>query len=290
MGPVRQDLQEELIMLRSRPALGPALLPAFLVIAALVVASPLLAYTLYLKDGRTVACKGKYQIVNGKAIVVLQNGTQASLNPAEIDVRKSDEMNKRDYGSAEVLDLGNTSPTGVPQPREKSLADLISSKEAGPRNMPGARRDPARNSPAGTATDTSMGPAPKASKSRSGYPDLMTLPRNPYPQAEVSSELRQFFLGQKTEEVAVYTGSQAGRPLVEVTTGSEGAVFRALAVGANALLHVRGRFPQVSEIELVMVTPERDRAGQFVLTPEMATDLVAKRVDLISFYVANVQF
>jgi hypothetical protein len=279
-----------LIMLRSRPALGPALLPAFLVIVALVVASPLFAYTLYLKDGRTVACKGKYQIVNGKAIVVLQSGTQASLNPAEIDVRKTDEMNKRDYGNAEVLDLGTTAPTGVPQPREKSLADLISSKEAGPRNLPGARREPVRNTPGGTAADTTASRAPKVGKSRSGYPDLMTIPRNPYPQAEISAELRQFFVGQKTEEVAVYSGSQAGRPLVEVTTGSENGVFRALAVGANALLHVRDRFPQVSEIEMVMVTPDRDRAGQFVLTSEMATDLVAKRIDLISFYVANVQF
>lgn len=275
-------------------------LPAVLAAVAFVLASPLLAYTLYLKDGRTVSCKGKYQIVNGKALITLQNGTQASLNPAEIDIRKSDEMNKRDYGSAEVLDMGNTTPSGTQPPRQKSLADLISAREAGPRSLPDVRRPASATSATSAMSATSANTANAAAdtagstrpgKSRSGYPDLTSLPRNPYPQADIAAELKQFFLGQKAEDVAVYSGSQPGRPLVEVTTSSEGAVFRALAIGANALLHVRGLFPQrVADIELVMVTPERDRAGQFVLTPEMATDLVAKRVDLISFYVSNVQF
>jgi hypothetical protein len=117
------------------------------------------------------------------------------------------------------------------------------------------------------------------------------MPRTPYADAAIASELRQFFLGQKAEAVEVYQGSQAGRPLVVVTTSSEGSVFRALAAGANALLQLRDRFPQkVQGLELLMVTPAQERAGQFVLTPEMAEDLVAKRVNLISFFLDNVQF
>jgi hypothetical protein len=93
------------------------------------------------------------------------------------------------------------------------------------------------------------------------------------------------------EGVEIYQGTQSGRPLAEITTSSEGSVFKALSVGANAVLHIRDRFPQtVSGLELVMVTPARERAGQFVLTPEMAEDLVAKRVNLVAFYLENVQF
>ena len=43
-------------------------------------------------------------------------------------------------------------------------------------------------------------------------------------------------------------------------------------------------------LEVVMKTPARERAGQFVLTPETATALVAKKVDAPAFFVANVQF
>ena len=68
-------------------------------------------------------------------------------------------------------------------------------------------------------------------------------------------------------------------------------MFRALLTGANALLHVRGRFPQkVDGLELAMVTPGGERAGQFTLTPDMAEELVAKRVGLVSFFLNNVQF
>jgi hypothetical protein len=146
----------------------------------------------------------------------------------------------------------------------------------GPRDAPARRGS---SSPAGAA------------RTATGFPDFLTTPRTPYADAAVASELRTFFLGQKVEGVEIYQGTQSGRPLAEITTSSEGSVFKALSVGANAVLHIRDRFPQtVSGLELVMVTPARERAGQFVLTPEMAEDLVAKRVNLVAFYLENVQF
>jgi hypothetical protein len=39
-----------------------------------------------------------------------------------------------------------------------------------------------------------------------------------------------------------------------------------------------------------MTTPERERAGQFLLTPELASDLVAQRVEVTAFFIDNVQF
>ena len=112
-----------------------------------------------------------------------------------------------------------------------------------------------------------------------------------YEPAEIAAEIRQFFLGQGVPEVVIYAGTQPSHPLVQVTVGTENGVFKGLAVGANAILHIRDRFPgKVDAFELLLVTPSGERGGQFVLTPEMATDLVAKKVQLAAFFVENVQF
>ena len=248
---------------------------------ALLLASPLAAYTIYLKDGHTIQAKGKYRIENGKAYIVLANGTRSVIAANEIDIPRTDAENKSDYGgNAVILDQGTpakgqAAPTPPPQ---KKLSDLIASRQAA-RELPGARRD----KPVKEAT--------QSSKTKAGFNDLSVLARRPYGQAEVLAELQQFFHGQGIDDVEVYAGTQGDRPLIEVATASEGSVFRALSIAANALLHVRDRFPsKVNAFELVMMTPARERAGQFVLLPDMASDLVAKKVEPTAFYVENVQF
>jgi hypothetical protein len=262
------------------PKLPVRLLPRMLTAAlALLLASPLAAYTIYLKSGQTIQAKGKYRIENGKAYITLNNGTQSFIDAREIDVARTDAANKSDYGgNAVILDQGSPQP-GQPAPQQqKKLSDLIASREA-PRDLPGARRDkPAETSKSGLRT-------------LAGYTDLSLLARRPYAQADILTELQQFFHGQGADDVEIYAGTQGDRPLVEVTTASEGSVFRSLSVAANALLHIRDSFPnRVGAFELLMTTPARERAGQFVLTPEMAADLVARKVEPQVFYVQNVQF
>jgi len=247
---------------------------------SLLLASPLAAYTIYLKDGQTIQAKGKYRIENGKAFIVLANGTRSSINASEIDVARTDAENKSDYGgNAVILDQGVAGKPAPTPPPKKKLSDLIASRQAA-RELPGARRDtPVKEAPKGS------------SKTKAGFNDLSVLARRPYGQADILAELQQFFHGQGIDDVEVYAGTQGDRPLIEVATASEGSVFRALSIAANALLHVRDRFPnKVSAFELVMMTPTRERAGQFVLLPDMASDLVAKKVEPTAFYVANVQF
>jgi hypothetical protein len=251
------------------PGLATVLAVLLAVLLALV-ASPLAAYTLYLKDGRTLNIKGKPRIVNGRALVTLPNGTQASIDPAQIDDKKTEEMNQQDLGAAVIIDQGTRQQqaTARPQPTPQSRLSDISARGVGPRDEP-ARRNPA--APTGRSA---------------GIPSS----RTPYGDAVIASELSRFFLGQKAEGVEIYQGSQ-GRPLAQVITSSETSVFRALLTGANALLHIRGRYPQkVDGLEMVMVTSSGERAGQFTLTPDMAEDLVAKRVGLVSFFLNNVQF
>lgn len=248
----------------------PALVTVLALLLATVLATQLAAYTIYFKDGQTLNTKGKPRIVNGRALVTLLNGTEASLDPAQIDDKKTEEMNKRDLGAAVLLDQGTsrTQPGAPAQPEPQRRLSDIAGRNVGPRDQPVTRRNPAPGAER----------APSASS------------RSPYGDAAVASDLTQFFLGQKAEGVEVFQGSQ-GRPLAQITTSSESSVFRALLTGANALLHVRGRYPQkVNGLELVMVTPAGERAGQFTLTPDMAEDLVAKRVGLVSFFLNNVQF
>ncbi len=252
--------------------------PAFL---ALLTLAPLgaLGSVIYLKDGSTITAKGKYRIENGRAIITLPNGTQTFVPANQIDVKRTEEANRDGYEGAVVLP-GTSQELGTANTpaKDKTLADLITRKEAAPRELQVSRRE----------TNTASG---RLVKTRAGYYDLTTLARKPYPHADVTAAVQQFFRGQGIEALEIYEGTRADRPLLEITTNSEGSVFKALNTTSTALLHLRDRFPaQVAAVELLLTTPSRERAGQFVITPGMATDLVSKKIDVTYFFVKNVQF
>lgn len=261
----------------------PATLALF-ALFALLTATALLAsagYTIVLKDGSSVIAKQKYTVQDGKAIITLLNGTQTFVRADQIDVARTEAANRLGLGTG-VLIPGSPQDIGtVPaQPRrDATLADLIHQKTAGPRDVPGNRRD--KDQPV----------SGRLLKTKAGYNDLSTLTRKPYPHTEVTAELQTFFHAQGLEGIEIYEGTQGDRPLIEISTNSEGSVFKALGIAANALLQVRESVPnRVAAFEVLLNTPGRERAGQFVLTPEMATDLVSKRMDVTAFFVKNVQF
>lgn len=264
--------------MRSSDVLRRVGLAALLSMTALLAAGPLAAYTIYLKDGSTVQAKGKYRIEGNRAYIVLANGTQSFIDAREIDVKRTDAANKADYGGNAVILQEAAPPTDGTKalPPQRRLSDVIAKRGS---ELPGPQREPVKVAPV------------DAVKTKSGNPDFTTLPRRMYEPAEIANEIRQFFLGQGVSEVIIYTGTQPSHPLVQVTVGTENGVFKGLAVGANAVLHIRDRFPgKVDAFDLLLVTATGERGGQFVLTPEMASQLVAKKVQLASFFVENVQF
>lgn len=255
---------------------------AILALAFALLASPLAAaYVIYLKDGSTITARDKYTVKDGRAIIVLLNGTQSFVKASEIDVARTEQANKGMVGNTVVIP-GDPRPIGPqidPSKKDKTLKDLIASRETAPRDLPASRRNKEEATPG------------RIGKTRAGFTDLSTLPRTPYPQLEVVSDLQQFFRQQGIDAVELYEGTQSDRPLIELSTNSEASVFKALLATSNALIHIRGLHPQrVSAFEILMTTPARERAGQFVLTPQMAEDLVAKRVEVASFFLQNVQF
>ena len=87
-----------------------------------IMAIPANAYTIYLKDGSRLIAKEKHLIEEGKAIIVLQNGTRTFIEASEIDIPRTKQANLGDYGTALVLEGGQlidrqlslrTSPTNA---------------------------------------------------------------------------------------------------------------------------------------------------------------------------------
>ena len=266
------------------PRLPRLVLFALLALSILSAPAVLLAaggYTIVLKDGSTIVAKEKYRIEGTRAIITQLNGTQTFVRADQIDVPRTEAANRNGYGSAVVIP-GSPQDVGTPPAqieKDRTLSDLARGGTASTREIPTTRRDKGEPVPG------------KLIKTKAGYLDLSTLPRKAYTHADLAAEMQQFFRGQGIEEVEIYQGTQTDRPLLEITTNSEGSVFKALSTTANALLHMREAFPgKIAAFEVLLTTPSRERAGQFVLTPDMATDLVSKKVEVTAFFVKNVQF
>jgi hypothetical protein len=249
------------------------------VLLTLSIAGPLSAYTVYLKDGSKIQAREKYTVEGTRAIIVTQNGTRTFVPLAQIDVAKSNEGNKLDYGSAQILPGGvQEVPSGQAEaPRGRTINDLLANQQAGVRVLPENRR---------AVTPGSLG----STKLLGGAYDMMVWSRKAIGDVEMATELKRLLRLQGIEEVEIYEGTKGDRPFLEVTTNSEGSVFKTLAGTAATLPLLRQSFAKVGAVELLMITSERERAGQFTLTPELASDLTSKKVDLVSFFLKNVQY
>ncbi len=254
---------------------------AVLAVVLLLAALPAAAYIIVLTDGSKIVADHEYRVENGKAIITLPNGTETFLDASEIDRKATEEANKQGYGSALVIKDATTKdldPSAKPAAHEKTLTELAA--EGAGRAM---RSEPRRRQ---GSTDVA-----EPGKTLAGYLDLGKLTRHPYSDMELATEIQRFFRGQGIDDVELYQGTRTDRPFAEITTNSEASVFRALEVAAEALLAVRESHPkQIEALEVLLATPEGLRAGQFVLTPDLAQELVGDNVEVSRFFVENVQF
>src|SRR5437660_9496356 len=76
------------------------------------------AYFIVLKDGTQYKARQKWTVVNGKATFQLENGQTLQLDPASIDVAKSEEATK--YGGGSVLGQEQRQ-TGGTKPQQSTL-------------------------------------------------------------------------------------------------------------------------------------------------------------------------
>jgi hypothetical protein len=105
-------------------------------LASLIAAPAFARYTVILKDGTRYLAKAKWTVVNGKAIVKLENGQTVQLDPALIDAAKSEQATKSGYDGT-VLDLDPNMPQTQTASDQPSLGDTIRLRPR-PNNQPAA--------------------------------------------------------------------------------------------------------------------------------------------------------
>ncbi len=263
-------------MSRSRRPLPHALLVA----ALLLLASPVWGYIVFFKDGSQIQTKEKYRIEGDMAYLILPSGTKASYKASEIDIEKTDKVNVIDYGGTTKLIEGRGKakqlPKGVRFEEEPSFGQYISGRNLAlpeVRKRQAARRDD------------------ELPTTRAGFIDLMALRRAQYPSSEITAEVLGYLKGQGVDRVRIFQGTQVDRPLLEVVAASEASVFKAIKDAAAGLVQIHEQFPElVTAFELVLMTDAQDRAGQFVMTPDLAEMLVSEELTVPQFFLRFVEF
>lgn len=259
--------------------------PPFLLLLALLAlpSVPAAGYIVFLKDGSQIQTKEKYRIEGDRAILVLPSGTEAFYDASEIDVEKTAEVNVVEYGTATLIEGGETQQLASDtrfEDDEEELGELLVRRGQGL-----ALPEPRRRRQAAAATDGGPPTTP------AGFLDLTEWKRKPHPDAELAAELASAVEAQGFEAVRVFAGTAADRALVEIVTASEVLVFKALRDAASVLGQIEERSPgRLAAIELLLVTEAGQRGGQFLLTPELAADLAGGKLSPATFFLRYVEF
>lgn len=232
----------------------------------MAVAIPSFAtYIVVLRDGTRYSAKAKWTVVNGKALVLLENGQSLQLDPSLIDVPRSEQLTKIGMASANVIDLN---PNAGAQPQTKqapSLGDTIKLR------------------PRGT-----QAPAPAAA------PPKVTL-NAPAPisgTGTMSSEVIDKF-DRAFENVGIFekkiTSSSATSIRAEMTVDTEDRVFN--AISATSYLMVRNAGVESARIEMVelfMKTTTGGAAGRFQMNRADAEALNNRTISQQDYFVRKV--
>lgn len=269
-------------MSRRPPGPPPICRPLLAAALMLLVCAPAWGYIVFLKDGSQIQTKEKYRIEGEKVILILPSGTEAFYDASEVDIEKTEEVNLVDYGTAKLLE-GMDKPKPIPkdlrtEDLEPTFGEYISGRSLA---LPAVKKRQVKEQKATDALPTT--PA--------GFIDLMALRREPYPHNDVTAEVLGYLKGQGVDRVRIFQGTSADRPLLEIVATSEASVFKALKDSASGLVQIHERFPkQVAAFELVLMNESQARAGQFVITPELADLLLSGRVSAPNFFLRYVEF
>ncbi len=213
-------------------------------------------YVVVLKNGTNYAAKEKWTVVNGKAIIKLENGQSLQLDPALIDVAKSEELTKYGTASASIVDLNPNMPK-VAAPKKASIGNikLRPKTDAQPIDKTVA---PAVVVPAGSNT------------------------------AEVIEKFQRAYENDGIFETKVVsTGERVLR--VELTVDTEDRVFG--AISTTAAMIVRNAFVEgarIDMVELFMKTTTGGAAGRFQMSRADAEALMNKKVKREEYFISKV--
>lgn len=201
----------------------------------------LLSYVIYLKDGSTYMAKEKYKIENGKAIITLTNGTIIAIDLNLIDIKKTEEANKRGIDTAVLIDDTKKDQTPSSIIPKQSLGDIIKEKDI--TNLPKA---PIAGGTKAKTTKTKE-------EGEKIYEDESV-------RKVIGSVLDNIYLF----EHKILQGSGPNGIKIIVTTDNEKDVFDALSAISKAIteLYEKGK-KSLEVIEIYLATTAGAPAGRF---------------------------
>ena len=118
-------------------------------------------YTVVMKDGTRYQARAKWTIVGGKALIELKNGQKLSVDPALIDIPRSESVTKQGLGGATSL---GSEPAAAPPPASQA-APLGSTVKMRPRAQFSEPTPPVTGT-AATVAGTATAPVPNNLDSR----------------------------------------------------------------------------------------------------------------------------
>lgn len=265
-----------------------SVLPATLLVllGVAMLAAPAMGYIVYLKDGTQLSTQDKYRIEGDKAYLTMLSGTESVIDASEIDVAKTEEINKVSYGQAKLIEGSKTVQITdrqlVGQPQPETLSQFV--KRTGRQlNLPSNAPPP--------AIPQAEVEGVEVATTAAGFVDLREISRAPYPQEELATELMSYLREQDHEGLGVFQGTRPGFALVDIGTDTEATVFKAMRDCANALVQLReGSGRSLAGLQVLMTASNGVRGGQFTLTPELADILLSGTLKPEAFFLRYVEF
>ena len=226
---------------------------------SLFAAQAFATYIVVLKDGTRMKAKAKWTVVNGKAVIKLENGQTVQLNLSEIDEAKSEEVTKMGLGDVNVL--GRETQAPKPQPKQQeSLGDRVRSMK------PRAFGD----SKAPTAATTTAAAAPAD---------------------QLDARVRQNF-ERAFDNVGIFEVKMTGTNNIvraDLTTDSEDKVFNALSAAAFLVTRNAGvDGVRIDRVDIFMKTTTGGAAGRFQMSRADAEAITNKTITREEYYVRKV--
>lgn len=232
--------------------------------ATLFCANAFATYVVVMKDGSRYKAKAKPQVVNGKAIIQLEQGPPMQVDPSFIDTARSEQLTKLGITSGGIVDL-NTNQTVQPTtgaPKQPSLGSTIKLR------TPAQQRQAAQQ-----AASTTPPPPPAGGGSLS---------------ASVIDKFERAYDNMSIfERKITSTGAHSLR--AELTVDTEDRVFNAISATSFLMVKNAGvEGVQIDSVELYMKTPTGGAAGRFQMSRADAEALVNHTVSQQDYFIRNV--
>jgi hypothetical protein len=218
------------------------------------------SYIVVMKDGTRYRAKEKWTIVDGKAMLALENGQTLSIEAGLIDVARTDEVNRSGLGDVRVI--------ATPTPRTQAAAERTPESSLGALTRIRRMEEPQANAPANPARTTA------------------------------SAAIRPEVIGRFNsayENIGLYgariVSTSSSTIKVELVTETEEQVFNALLATALLVNRLPGiTSTKIDSVDLMMTTIKGSSAGRFVMTSSDAEAVDKREIPVQKYFVDKVIF